>query len=580
MTIGRTELLRSAREHARALETGEYSAEDLSRACLAAARAAENLGVFLKLEEERILQQARAADERRKSGKVLGPLDGIPVALKDNIVEENETVTCASRILEGFVAPYDSSVVQKLRAAGAVLFGRTNMDEFAMGSSTENSAYQLTRNPWNTDCVPGGSSGGSAVAVASGMVPLSLGSDTGGSIRQPAAFTGTIGVKPTYGRVSRYGLVAYASSLDQIGPFARTVEDAALLTSVISGRDPRDSTTRPDADQHPVVWEMQDLHAKEWKGLRVGFALPEGDETGIDAEIAAAAQKAADYLQEQGATIVPLRSRLQKYLIPIYYILATAEASSNLSRYDGVRYGRRADQTENLLELYVRSRTEGFGPEVKRRILLGAFVLSSGYYDAYYKRAQQARRIIQEEFAAFFQKADVLLQPTSPTTAFRFGEKTDDPLKMYQSDILTIQANLGGVPAMSVPAGRDQNGLPIGLQLMAPPFQENVMFRVARELEKAPGYALDFAQVSGVGSPAAGAKTVQRTSKPAAEKPAKKAAKKAAKKTAKQAAAKPASKKTSKKAAAKPATKKAAKQAAKKPAKKTGQSAAKKKARR
>ena len=569
-------LLRTAREHAVALERKEYTAHELAQACLERAGQYESLGAFLSLDADAILKQAQASDERRARGRELGPLDGIPIAIKDNICELGAPTTCASRILENFVAPYDATVIEKLRAAGAVFFGRANMDEFAMGSSTENSAFQPTRNPWNPAHVPGGSSGGSAVAVAAGITPLALGSDTGGSIRQPAALCGVVGMKPTYGRVSRYGLVAYASSLDQIGPFARDVEDAALLLSVMNGRDPRDSTSLPDADKHPVIHEFQDMREADWKKLRVGVLLSDDAAASgaYDAAVLERNQQAVDFFKERGATIVSLKSKLEKYLIPIYYILATAEASSNLSRYDGVRYGRQADNAKDLMDLYVRSRTSGFGDEVKRRILLGTFVLSSGYYDAYYKSAQKARRLIQQEYAGFFEKADVLLLPTSPGTAFAIGDRVNDPIAMYQSDILTIAANLTGIPAISIPAGADDAGLPVGLQLMAAPFLENQMMRVARELCNAPGFRPDYTTI------ATGAGSQKKTLKTSKTSPAKPAAKSAASAPAKKQAAKKtaanSAKKTAKKAAKKPAAKKVAKKVAKKTSKKTAKKVAKK----
>ncbi|MCB1322039.1 MAG: aspartyl/glutamyl-tRNA amidotransferase subunit A, partial [Leptospiraceae bacterium] len=354
MSLASETILRSAREHARALRDGEYSAEDLAHACLARADQMQDLGAFLRLNAEAILEQARASDNRRAQGRTLGELDGIPVAVKDNICEKGIVTSCASRILENFESPYDATVIEKLKATGAVLFGRTNMDEFAMGSSTENSAFQNARNPWNTECVPGGSSGGSAVAVAAGITPLALGSDTGGSIRQPAAFCGVVGLKPTYGRVSRFGLVAYASSLDQIGPFARNIDDAALLLAAINGHDRRDSTSHPDAEKHKIQFKPKTMSAADWKKLRVGVLLPEKGAAGYDADVIAAGSKLRAELESKGASIVPLRSAYQDSVIPIYYILATAEASSNLSRYDGVRYGQRAPEPENLMDLYVR----------------------------------------------------------------------------------------------------------------------------------------------------------------------------------------------------------------------------------
>ncbi len=484
MSFDSITLYRSAADHVVAFnDTREYTAVELAEACLARAEACADWGAFLALDREAVLSQARASDDRRAAGKALGPLDGIPIAIKDNICAKGTTVTCASRILENFVAPYDATVIEKLRAAGAVLMGRANMDEFAMGSSTENSAFQNARNPWNPERVPGGSSGGSAVAVAAGIAPLALGSDTGGSIRQPAAFCGVVGLKPTYGRVSRYGLVAYASSLDQIGPFARSVADTALVLEAIAGADRRDSTSlAPDAEDSgsTLSGNLAEFQKRDWSGLQVGVMLPDDEAaSAYDPAVLAQTNAAVDFLEKQGAQIVPLQSRLEKYLITIYYIQATAEASSNLSRYDGVRYGQQAQDAKDLMDLYVRSRTAGFGDEVKRRILLGTFVLSSGYYDAYYKSAQKARRLITKEYANFFERVDVILAPTSPSTAFALGDKVNDPIAMYQSDILTIAANLTGNPAVSIPAGADADGLPVGLQLMTAPFREQRLLEIA-----------------------------------------------------------------------------------------------------
>ncbi len=487
---------RTATQHKAALEKGEYSAVDLSRSYLERSQAKKDLEIYLRMNEESILKAARESDERRAAKKLLGPMDGIPVAIKDNILIQGEKTTCASRILENFVAPYNATVIEKLKASGAILFGQTNMDEFAMGSSTENSAFQITKNPWNATKVPGGSSGGSAAAVAASTVPLSLGSDTGGSIRQPASLCGIVGLKPTYGRVSRYGLVAFASSLDQIGPFAKSVEDAALLMSVLNGYDKRDSTSHPDSEKKRIEPDVKRLSDVELKKLRVGLLMPDGAEGVFEKPVIESIQKSADYFRSKGATVVELKSRLWKYVIPIYYILATAEASSNLSRYDGVRYGFREKEAKNLLELYVKSRTEGFGPEVKRRILLGTFVLSSGYYDAYYHSAQRARRIQQLEYEEHFKSVDVILQATSPTTAFGIGEKASNPLAMYQSDLLTISVNLGGVPAMSIPAGLDEKGLPIGIQLTGNYFDENRLFQIgATMLDQIPGFTLDYSKI-------------------------------------------------------------------------------------
>ncbi|MCB1325074.1 MAG: Asp-tRNA(Asn)/Glu-tRNA(Gln) amidotransferase subunit GatA [Leptospiraceae bacterium] len=496
MSASALNVFATAGEHGEALAAGRYTAEELARACLEQAELHHDLNVFTHLDPGHILKQARESDHRRARGESLGPLDGIPVSIKDNICEAESPTTCASRILENFVAPYDATVVERLRAAGAVLFGRTNMDEFAMGSSTENSSVGATRNPWNRERVPGGSSGGSAAAVAAGITPIALGSDTGGSIRQPAAFCGIYGLKPTYGRVSRYGLVAYASSLDQIGPMARSVADCAMTLAIISGPDARDSTSHPDSVSHPVAKQVQALSEDDLRGLRVGYMAPPPGTAGYDDDVLAASGRARQWLQDRGAQIIDFKSAYEEYLIPVYYILATAEASSNLSRYDGIRYGNRVADASGLKELYVRTRTRGFGEEVKRRILLGTFVLSSGYYDAYYKSAQKARALLHEEYREFFEKVDVILQPTSPVTAFRLGERTADPLAMYQSDILTIGANLAGLPAMSFPAGRDRHGLPIGLQVLAPHFSENLIFEVVAALSRAPEFHPDYRNVS------------------------------------------------------------------------------------
>ncbi len=486
----------TATEMAKALESGDVSAEELAKACIDRARQASDLGIFLKLDDKKILDQAKKSDERRKAGKALSALDGIPVALKDNILMEGDSASCASKMLESFVAPYDSTVVTKLKEAGAVLFGRTNMDEFAMGSSTENSAFTKTKNPWDPRRVPGGSSGGSAAAVAASTVPLSLGSDTGGSIRQPAALCGVVGVKPTYGRVSRYGLVAFASSLDQIGPFAKTVDDAALLLSTLNGHDKHDSTSHQESDKIKVSATVKRPAAKDWKNIKVGILMPEGGEDVFEKDVLGVIEKSANWFKEQGATVVERTSKYWEYVIPIYYILATAEASSNLSRYDGVRYGLRDKDASNLLELYVKSRTEGFGPEVKRRILLGTYVLSSGYYDAYYNSAQKARKLLQKEYEEHFKNVDVILQATSPTTAFKIGEKAENPLAMYQSDLLTISVNLGGVPALSIPGGLDSKGLPLGIQLTGNYFGEDKLFSIAAGLmDGLDGAHLDYTKV-------------------------------------------------------------------------------------
>ena len=440
--------------------------------------------------KKKILEQAEASEKRYAKAKPLGPLDGIPISIKDNISQEGEILSCASRILESYVSPYDATVIKKLKAAGAVLFGRTNMDEFAMGSSTENSAFQKTCNPWQEDCVPGGSSGGAAVSVAASITPLAIGSDTGGSIRQPASFCGVTGLRPSYGRVSRYGLTAFASSLDQIGPLARSVEDCALLLSIIEhgkdGIDELDSSSNPQAQKYPIPRRLKKLGKKEVEGLRIGLMLPEGPE--IQTELRKGIQKTLDsFVSKYKAELIPLHSKLEESIIPIYYILATAEASSNLSRYDGVRYGQRAKGAANLKELYIASRTQGFGAEARRRILLGTFVLSSGYYEAYYKKAQLACEMIKAEYESFFKKVDFILSPTSPVTAFSFGERKD-PIAMYRSDLFTIPAALAGLPSISVPAGMaetdgSKGSLPIGIQLTAPPFADLALLQAARLFE-------------------------------------------------------------------------------------------------
>ena len=422
---------------------------------------------------------AEAIDAAVAAGRDPGPLAGVPVGVKDNICQRGRVTSCASRILEGWVPPYDATVVTSLVAAGAVIVGTTTLDEFAMGSSTENSAYGPTRNPADHSRVPGGSSGGSAAAVGAGMVPLALGSDTGGSIRQPAAFCGVVGVKPTYGAVSRYGLVAFASSLDQIGPFAQTVEDAALLLEVISGHDPLDSTSL-DAPAPTLVSHLDDGVA----GLRVGLCRDLID--GASPEVTAAVTASAALLADQGAEIVEMSIPELHYGLSAYYLIAPAEASSNLARYDGVRYGLRVDAA-NVAEMNAASRTAGFGDEVKRRIMLGTYALSAGYYDAYYAQAQRTRTLIINAFAEAYRSVDLILGATTPTTAFALGAKVSDPMEMYLSDIFTIPTNLAGHPAVSVPAGRDAGGLPIGVQLLGPALSEERLLRAATVIEKGRG---------------------------------------------------------------------------------------------
>jgi aspartyl-tRNA(Asn)/glutamyl-tRNA(Gln) amidotransferase subunit A len=456
----------------------EISAEELARALLARKEAVDGrVRAFNSLDFEAALAEARASDGRRAAGQALGPLDGIPIGLKDVIAVAGQPLTASSRMLANFVSPYDATVTVRLRAAGAIPWGRLNLDEFAMGSSTENSALQTTLNPWDLSRVPGGSSGGSAAALASGSAVATLGSDTGGSIRQPAAFCGLVGLKPTYGLVSRYGLAAFASSLDQIGPFARTVEDAALVLGAIAGHDPHDSTSfRAEVPDYRA--ELQRRRGPWRLGLPQEYFGP-----GLDPEVGAAVQRAVDYYRGLGCTIKEVSLPHTEYAVGAYYIIATAECSSNLARYDGVRYGHRSDQATDSVDLYFRSRAEGFGAEVKRRIILGTYVLSSGYYDAFYLRAQQVRTLIRRDFLSAFREVDAILTPTAPAPAFRVGEKSADPLAMYLCDIYTIGVNLAGLPGISVPCGFTAGGLPIGLQLIGQPFQEANLLALAHAYE-------------------------------------------------------------------------------------------------
>jgi aspartyl-tRNA(Asn)/glutamyl-tRNA(Gln) amidotransferase subunit A len=429
------------------------------------------VNAFLNVDRERALAQARAVDDKRRRGERVGKLGGLPVAIKDVICTKGEPTTCASRMLKNFVPPYDAHVITRLREADAVLIGRTNMDEFAMGSSTENSAFQTTRNPWNLERTPGGSSGGSAAAVAASMAPLALGSDTGGSIRQPAGFCGVVGMKPTYGRVSRFGLVAYASSLDQIGPFANDVAGAALVLEAIAGHDRRDSTSVDSA-----VPEYSLTVEEPLTGLKIGIAK-EHFVCGLDREVEQAIRAALDVYRSLGAEIQEISLPHSKYAVAVYYIVAPCEASSNLARYDGVRYGYRTPNPRSLDAMYLRTRDEGFGPEVKRRIMLGTYVLSAGYYDAYYLKAQQVRTLIRRDYETSFSTVDVVAMPTSPTPAFRLGEKTDDPLQMYLADVFTVPANLAGIPALQLPCA-PAAGLPIGFQLLGRAFDEATLLRI------------------------------------------------------------------------------------------------------
>ncbi len=414
--------------------------------------------------------------ESQKNEKAKGLLAGVPISIKDNIVTQDWETTCASKILKGFIPPYDATVVRKLREAGALIFGKCNMDEFAFGSSCETSCFGPTHNPWNLDYVPGGSSGGSAAAVASDIAIAALGSDTGGSIRQPASFCGVVGLKPTYGRVSRYGLVAFGSSLDQIGPITKTVEDSAMMMNVLAGHDERDSTSA-----NVPVPDYTTFLSKDVKGLKIGLPK-EYFVKGLDPEVEKAVRQAVKVFQDLGATCIEVNFPHMKYAVAVYYIVAVAEASSNLGRFDGVEYGFR-HESANLRDMYFETRDQGFGAEAKRRILLGTFVLSAGYYDAYYLKGLKVRTLIKQDFDQAFQKVDLILGPTAPTPPFKIGEKMNDPLSMYLSDIYTISANLAGVPAMSLPCGFSANGLPIGMQLTAKPFDEGTIFRAASAYE-------------------------------------------------------------------------------------------------
>ena len=469
--------LQAARD---AIRAKKISAVELTKQAIARIEKLEpQILAFNSTYPDVALQQARDVD----SGKRTGPLAGVPIALKDNLCTTFGTTTCSSRMLENFHAPYDATVVKKLEAAGAVFVGKTNLDEFAMGSSTENSAFKTTRNPWDISRVPGGSSGGSAAALAAGMCCASLGSDTGGSIRQPAALCGIVGLKPTYGRVSRYGLVAFASSLDQIGPFGWNVPDVALLMNVIAGHDRKDSTSvRQDVPDH-----LADLD-QPIKGLRIGIAREYNLASGMDPQVKGAVDAAMKKYQELGATLVDVSLPHTEYGIAAYYVIAPCEASSNLARYDGVHYGHRTKEpVKDIIELFSKSRAEGFGEEVQRRIMIGTYALSSGYYDAYYVRALKMRTLIQRDFTQAFEKCDVILCPTSPTPAFKAGEKTGDPLQMYLCDVFTVTCNIAGIAGISLPCGftSADKPLPIGLQLLGPTFSEPKLLRIARMYEQA-----------------------------------------------------------------------------------------------
>jgi len=464
---------------AEAVSSGAVSSEEATRAYLdRIQRYDPRLGAFLYADPERALDQARAVDQKRARREPLGRLAGVPIAVKDNLCTLGMPTTCGSKFLEGYMPPYDAHVVQRLRAEDAVILGKTNMDEFAMGSSNENSAFMPARNPWDLERAPGGSSGGSAVAVAAGLAAGALGSDTGGSVRQPAAFCGVTALKPTYGRVSRYGLVAFASSLDQVGPFGRTVSDTALLMDVVAGHDPRDATSNVAPAEETAAGLGRDLG-----GLRIGVAR-DSMLAGVSADVIDRVERAVTALRDCGCQVIDVALPHARHGVSIYYLIATAEASSNLARFDGMRYGHRA-VTDGLAETYSESRSYGFGPEVQRRIMLGTYALSAGYYDAYYVRAQRARTRISEDYAAAFERCDVVLTPTAPTTAFRLGEKVDDPLAMYMADVCTLPPSLAGLPALSTPAGLGDDGLPIGVQLTAPAFMEARLIAAASGIETA-----------------------------------------------------------------------------------------------
>ena len=477
-------LNRTITELSAELAARKVSARELTQLCLARIRAHRDLNAFISVDETASLEAARRADERRSRGEA-GPLTGIPIAHKDILCTRGLRTTCGSRMLEGYISPYDAHVVSELEAAGTVLVGKCNMDEFAMGSSSESSHFGAVRNPWARARVPGGSSGGSAAAVAARMVPGATGTDTGGSIRQPAALTGVCGLKPTYGVVSRYGLVAFASSLDQAGPLARSAADLALLMNAMAGFDPRDSTSleRPKED---YTRSLTDVNIA---GLRIGLPGEYLGE-GVQAGVRKAVQEAVRWFEGEGARIVPLELPHLKLGVAVYYVIAPAEASSNLSRFDGTRYGHRAAEYSDLVEMYSRTRAEGFGAEVKRRILVGTYVLSHGYYDAYYLKAQKVRRLIVREFQSALERCDLILGPVAPTTAFEIGAQVDDPVQMYLGDVFTVPVSLAGLPAASIPCGFDEAGLPVGLQLIGTYFSEARLLGAANRYQQATDWHL------------------------------------------------------------------------------------------
>jgi|TARA_B100001250_G_scaffold42359_1_gene33481 aspartyl-tRNA(Asn)/glutamyl-tRNA(Gln) amidotransferase subunit A len=477
-----------ATEIAEKVSSGEISARTVVEQHIEIINEIESdVNAFNLVTAEKALIDADEIDSKIASGETLGPLAGVPISIKDNLCTRGIETTCSSKILEGWKPPYDATVIEKLKEAGAVIIGKTNLDEFAMGSSTENSAFGPTRNPHNLECVPGGSSGGSAAAVAAGFSPLALGSDTGGSIRQPAALCGVVGVKPTYGRVSRYGLVAFASSLDQVGPFANTVSDAALTLEVISGHDPRDSTSIPEK---PL--DISGFLDQGVEGMRIGVIeeLSGKGLGGISQDVISRVEDAIKVLSNAGADVEPASVPASIYGLSAYYVIAPAEASSNLARYDGIRFGPRTEAATTA-ETMTATRTKGFGDEVKRRIMLGTYALSAGYYDAYYGKSQRVRTLIMNDFAKAYEKFDLLISPTAPTTAFPLGDKTADPMQMYLQDVCTIPSNLAGHPAMSVPFGFGADGMPVGIQILAPAMAEREMFQAAKILESESGNGIE-----------------------------------------------------------------------------------------
>ncbi len=466
------------------MDSKELSSAEITKAFIERTKSVEDkISAFISYDEDSAMKAAEASDTRRARGEKLSELDGIPVGLKDVLAVKGQPLTCASRMLENFVSPYTGTSLKMLEDAGAVFWGRLNMDEFAMGSSCENSAFKKTKNPWDTTRIPGGSSGGSAAAVAAGECAVALGSDTGGSIRQPASLCGVVGMKPTYGLVSRFGLAAFASSLDQIGPFARCVKDAAILLKAVAGHDPLDSTSvKVDIPDYPSLLREDSL-----KGKKIGVPREYFEASGMDAEVRASVESAIEKCKSIGAEIVEISLPHTDLAIPVYYIVATAEASSNLARYDGIRYTHRSKCAKDVVDLYFKSRAEGFGEEVKRRIILGTYVLSSGYYDAYYLRAQKVRTLIRGDFERAFESVDLICAPTSPTCAFKVGEKISDPLAMYLNDIFTINVNLAGLPGISIPCGFSKEGLPIGLQMIGKAFDEAALLSYAYAFERASG---------------------------------------------------------------------------------------------